>query len=358
MSGFDYGNARVRAMKSHLLSRRDMEELMEARSLEDYITMLSKTSYHRSIETALVRSSYLESITHALRQDFSDCVVKIRGFYKGSEQGLLDRYLKIYDIFNLIAVLRGVSTQANPPVITDMLLPAVALPESILRELTRAENIHQIVDILASVNSIYAPPLMVMRSKKPDGERFQLEIALLKWYYKQALEGLDPGSDVQRPLLDILKLEADILNLITVIHIVDIPESYQTILVQMGADEFADLMVEEGTLKLRQLQDAAESSDLFALYRSFSGTTYERAFEEGWSRFQQTRRASELEKALNRYKLAKLAGYTQSDPLGIGLVIGYLTLKMSEGHNLRWIAQGVYWDISPVEINAELEQVR
>ena len=62
MADFDYGNARLRAMKSRLLSRSALEALAETETIKGLILALAKTPYERSIEAALVRSSGMESI--------------------------------------------------------------------------------------------------------------------------------------------------------------------------------------------------------------------------------------------------------------------------------------------------------
>ena len=53
MSGFDYGNARLRALKSKLLSQRDLDALAESGSLQGLIAAMTKTAYRKPIEAAL-----------------------------------------------------------------------------------------------------------------------------------------------------------------------------------------------------------------------------------------------------------------------------------------------------------------
>jgi vacuolar-type H+-ATPase subunit C/Vma6 len=67
MSGYDYGNARLRAMKSRLLSGRDLEALAEIGSLDGLIAALAKTVYRETVEIALVRASGLACVNEALR---------------------------------------------------------------------------------------------------------------------------------------------------------------------------------------------------------------------------------------------------------------------------------------------------
>mgnify|MGYP001559071884 CR=1 FL=1 len=78
MSDFDYGNARLRAMKSRLLSRRTLESLAEAASVQGLITALTNTAYREAVEAALARSTVelagMDCLAEALRNDLGATV--------------------------------------------------------------------------------------------------------------------------------------------------------------------------------------------------------------------------------------------------------------------------------------------
>ena len=52
MPSYDYGNARLRAMKSRLLSRPEMEALAQVGSVQALINALVKSAYRKAIEEA------------------------------------------------------------------------------------------------------------------------------------------------------------------------------------------------------------------------------------------------------------------------------------------------------------------
>jgi vacuolar-type H+-ATPase subunit C/Vma6 len=43
------------------------------------------------------------------------------------------------------------------------------------------------------------------------------------------------------------------------------------------------------------------------------------------------------------------------DPLGIGVVLGYIALKINEVNNIRWIAQGANIGLKAEAIHLEVE---
>ena len=71
-TGYDYGNARLRAMKSRLLTRLELEELVDSSSMEGLITALANTTYRQAIQAALVRASGIACIAEALKQDLEE----------------------------------------------------------------------------------------------------------------------------------------------------------------------------------------------------------------------------------------------------------------------------------------------
>jgi V/A-type H+-transporting ATPase subunit C len=112
MTGFEYGNARLRFMKSRLLSRKEMEALIEVGSLQGLIAALTRTAYHKSVEAALTRWTGMECISEALHAELINTLGKIRKFYTGQPGELVAIVLRAYDIHNLKAI--SVSPETYP----------------------------------------------------------------------------------------------------------------------------------------------------------------------------------------------------------------------------------------------------
>ena len=111
MSGYEYGNARLRAMKSRLLPRRELDALAETGSPQGLIAALTKTAYRKSVETALTRASGMDCIAEALRYDLINTLGKVQNFFDGQAGEMAAIILRTYDIHNLKAILRGLSKQ-------------------------------------------------------------------------------------------------------------------------------------------------------------------------------------------------------------------------------------------------------
>jgi vacuolar-type H+-ATPase subunit C/Vma6 len=85
MADYDYGNARLHVMKSRLLPRRELETLADKGSLQGLIAALTKTVYQKSVEAALTRTTGMQCIDEALRNDLVNTIGQAswsRSFYE------------------------------------------------------------------------------------------------------------------------------------------------------------------------------------------------------------------------------------------------------------------------------------
>ena len=101
MSGFDYGNARLRAMKSRLIHRSELNALAESGNLQGLIAALNKTSYSRAVETALARFTGMACIGECLRDELISSLGKLLRFYEGEAYEQV-QFLKKEVIFLLL----------------------------------------------------------------------------------------------------------------------------------------------------------------------------------------------------------------------------------------------------------------
>jgi V/A-type H+-transporting ATPase subunit C len=357
MSGYDYGNARLRAMKSRLLSRRELEALAGVGSLRGLIAALTKTTYRKPVEAAMVHASGIDCIAEALRQDLIDTFGRIREFYIGHERDLVDIVLRIYDVHNLKTILRGLSQNAPSGEIITSLLPVGELSYSTLAELTRAPNPRAAIDLLASMRLPIAQPLLKLRAERPGADTPETELALEHWYFQRARQHLQRSPLGAGHLIAFLELEADLTNLLTVLRFAHAPAERRVLPRWLGADGFRRLFIDPGRLSFELLTSAGDQETPEAAVEALAGTPYEPLLRAGLEAYAQSGRLSDFEKYLRHFRLRWMAGLIAKDPLGIGVLLGYLALKTSEVSNLRWLAQGIRLGLKTEEIRRDLEFV-
>ena len=357
MGGYDYGNARLRAMKSRLLSRQELDALAEAGTLKGLITALTKTPYCKTVEAALARSSGMDGIATAFRDDLVTSLGKVHSFYKDDAREMVAIVLRTYDIHNLKAVLRGLSTNATPGEILAALLPVGELKSDVLAELARSLEPRTAIDLLASMNSPFAQPLLNLRGEHPGADTTQMELVLEQWGLREAKSFLESEYRSGGILYKALNIDADLANLLTVLRFAHSPAERKFVRAWLGEEDLQQLLLGPGSLPFDLLVRAGLQDTLDAAVEIFAGNPYEASLRAGLKAHAQSGRLSDLERQLRHFRLEWMAAQILADPLGIGMVLGYCALKVNEVSNLRWIVQGINLGSSAQAIRANLEFV-
>jgi V/A-type H+-transporting ATPase subunit C len=217
-----YINARMRGMKSRLLDKRALDNLVMQPDLESLIADLEKTPYKPDIIEAKVQYSGVLCIEYALRKNFTRTFRKILQFVKEEEaEKYINIFLHRWDVQNIKTILRGKNIHITNEEILECLVPAGELDEATVIELVRQPDIRAVIDMLATWNIRYSKPLT---GEYPEyaksGDLALLECALDEYYYSDALEQVKIPSYNNGLILNIISLEIDIVNLRTILRMI------------------------------------------------------------------------------------------------------------------------------------------
>ncbi len=355
MSEYDYGNARLKAMKSRLLSRREVEGMTEAGNFQALTAALVRTAYRIPVQLALTRAAGSDAIEIALHDDLIEAVARIRGFFSGQAGEMVSLVLQAYDVHNVKAILRGLGNHAASSEIARTLLPVGALSEGLLAEIARAPGQRAAIDRLASMDLPIAHPLVHLRAARPGADTFEMELALEQWRYQQAQKRLTEEDEAERLLWSAVMLDADITNLLTILRFIQAPIERKLLRQRLGSDQLQALLVGPGRISFATWTQVAEQTTLQGVVDQLAGTQLAPALQSGLEGYTRSRRLSEFEKKLTHFRLAWTAQWIAKDPLGLGVFLGYLALKVNEVLNLHWITRGIGMGISPAILRAELQ---
>jgi V/A-type H+-transporting ATPase subunit C len=357
MPEYEYGNARLRAMKSRLLSRRALHDLAETESLQGLIAALTKTAYQKSIEAALTRYTGMNCIDEALRTELVATVGKISTFFHEETRRLIALVLRSYDVENLKAILRGLSRNVSSAEIISVVLPIGELKIDTLRELARLNNTREAIDLLASQSLPFAAPLLKLRGERPGAETFEMELALDRWHYHNVHQTLRGEAGEDGILASALAFDADLANVLTALRFAHAPREREVLREKFHTDDTRQFFINAGRIPLEILAAASKEETIPSAAEALKKTMFAPALHAGVEVYSRTRRLSDVEKKLKRYRLVQLAQWIEKDPLGIGVSLGYIALKVNEAGNLRWIAHGIELGLYPEAIQADLEIV-
>ena len=357
MPDYEFGNARLRVMKSRLLSRQELEILSETGSVRGLIAALTKTIYQRTVESALTRATGMQCVDDALRNDLVNTVGKIASFYKESAGKLVVIILRSYDIHNIKVILRGLSKNVPAGDMLTALLPVGMLSFSTLRELAQLNSPRDAIDLLASMGFPVAVPLLSARAEAPGVETFGMELSLDKWHYQEARQTLRSEIGAADSLSYALALDADLTNILTALRFALAPHEREHLRDHLGTDEVSQLFLGPGHIPYELLATACRQDTVASAIEALSRISLAPVLQSGLEAYSHSNRLSDIEKRLRHYRLQWMTGQIIKDPLGIGVVLGYVALKVNEINNLRWIAHGLNLGLKADVIRADLEMV-
>lgn len=342
-----YINARMRGMKSRLLDHHALDTLVLQPDLDSLIGELEKTPYRDDLIGSKGRYEGIPAIESALRTNFVRTFKKVLDFTRMEEA---DRYIRIFlhrwDVQNIKTIIRGKNIHVTNEEIKSCIVPAGELDEATLTELVRQPDPRAVIDLLATWRIPYAQPLTAaIPAFARDGNLSQLETALDRYYYAEALAAVAGRGQNNALIRQVIATEIDVVNIRTVLRMVRDrvePTEAATFLVAGGRE-----LDERALLRLLGLPSI---SDVVA---ALSETRYrfltaipEAAIDE--------KKISVIERELERYLIREGAGLFRGDPLSVASLIGYFWAKYNEITNIRIIARCKTADFPVEHLKEEL----
>ncbi len=344
---YGYANARIRGMKSRLLTHGALDELIMKPDIDSLIAELEKTPYKEDMAEASSKYSGVYSIEYALRMNYTRTFRKILGFVEGTQA---ERYIKIllrrWDIQNIKTVLRGKSIHATADEIVECLVPAGELDDVALGEMIKQPDVRAVIDLMATLQIGYAKPLTrLFRAYADEHNLVVFESALDRVYYSNALAEVSGGSYDDQFVRKILQWEIDVINLKTALRMVRD---------KVEMEEAKSLFIPGGLqLDMGELAAILETKSVKGALDKLKDTPY--AFMGGIpEEYLRKEKVSELEKQLDRFMIRKGLSAFYGDPLSIAIAVGYFWAKYNEITNIRVIARCKTSDVPEEALRGEL----
>lgn len=333
MTGYDYGNARLRARKPELFALADYHRLAGAGSVDALLGMLSATRYRTDVETAMTRRRAIGRLDGAVAHHLGRTLRELGDFYQDEPGVAVALLLERWDLRNLRSVLRGVAARASPEAIIAALVPVGTISPGLLRTLAGATGVRSLLDTLLTLGvpdaSTAAALLEAWPSVEATQESAPLEAALHAAYSMRWQSTL---GELGLPTLDrLFGREADRTNLLVAVRAR--PSD--------GGPAATDLTWMLGTISARALNAAVQQATAEAFAAAVVDVTPSRwvPLVTDWTVHRDPAR---LAVGLDEAVTAEMAGlFVTGDPLSIDVPVAYLASKENEAQNLRFVARGV-----------------
>lgn len=328
MSEYDYLNARIKGMHSNLLSREFYEQILAGQGTEPLVDALLSSSYSSHIREALERDRSVSGIEWGLRRNLFETFENVRELAPSKPRQLLSIQFRSWDMQNIIAIVRGKAAGLRPEDVLKGVFPAGELGDVELEELAEEDDVKAVIDALVAWNFPLAFELRKILREHPDKLHCALmEVKFMRIFFAWALENLSDEDENEALLRDSIRSQIDLVNVRVALWAVSQRE--------IGLCPDPVQPIPGGRIKARMLSRIEQSSSLEVSFEILAETYFRSAIDQGILTFGESRRLTVMERFLDIEIVKTACKMFRSDPLGIGVPMGYIWRKYNEFLNLR-----------------------
>lgn len=351
MSDYDYMNARVKGMSSHLLTSQFYEQVLAVPDQNLVVDSLLNSSYGPALREALAVGHGLPAVEDGLRRNLFETFAILRQLVPDGPRKLLEVQWRRWDIANIVTILRGKAAGIPAEEILPMLFPAGDLDDAQLGELANEPDVPAVTDSL----TVWGVPLAfslrrIIREHADPLELTTIETALAHEYFAWALTEAGGRDENHELIRGQIQWQIDLMNVMAALRTArqrlrakeEPPEGYSPAPIPWGRISRSVLM------RLQRCADLDEGMEILA------STPFAPGVERGILAFGERGRLSIMERFLECVVIESGCRMFRADPLGIGVAAGYLWRKFNEFINLRILLRGKAYHRPAAAIREEL----
>ncbi|MES3160594.1 MAG: ATP synthase A1 subunit C, partial [Halorubrum sp.] len=212
----EYVVSRVRARRGQLYGDEEYRKLVRM-SPAEIARFMEESSYGNEINALGSRHDGVDLIEYALNQNLAKQFEAILDWSEGGLYGLIARYLRKFDAWNVKTVIRGIYTDAEQADVEVDLIRAGEFDDRRIRRLLEADSIEAVVEVLE--DTIYGDPLREAYAEyETTNVLVPLENAVDRAFYERLLSGLG-GDEPTRQYETFLKAEVDFRNAVNALRL-------------------------------------------------------------------------------------------------------------------------------------------
>ena len=346
---YGYSNARVRAMRTALLSRRQAEDLLKVHSSAAVAEYLMRTGYRDDFAHMPARITEEERVEIATSRNFARTAQKLLRITPGQGRPTLLAFLGRYDIHNLKAILLARKLNRGNEEAMGLLVPAGSLTQPELGRMLSAKSPDALYEairasgfgakFLSSASIKRIPRAQIRAALQHTGSEQAwpdlLIAALDSFYYEVASAAARASEKDSDILLNLVRSEADAKNAMTIMR-----------MKKGGAGKSAVMksLVGGGNFTPKQLGKMGGAKDFHDVAKLASGffisETGKAEFASAEKRYKEDGQLSHFEVVFESSIARRSLRVLRRSMMSIGAIAGFLFLKEEEMNNIRKIVRG------------------
>ncbi|MHA1644400.1 MAG: V-type ATPase subunit [Candidatus Freyarchaeota archaeon] len=335
-------NAKVRALKSYLLSVGDYEKLVQATNIDDVIRILGATRYAEQITQMELRPPYdLLQIDRVLSEGF----LKVFDLVMRSSSGKTKEFLKLYKekfYYDNLKVIIGAVINKTPKQTAMQYIVSVS-PKEVdeYNVLLDSQNINQLIGQVRNRKAREA-----LRAALPQYESLKtpliLESALDNEIHRQLWENINklPRGDKKYAKL-IIGTKIDLINILTILR---------SKALKLRPEITEQLILPVFYKSERTIKECIAAPNMENVLNILSVSEFRHIAHRAKEVYEETQSLFLVEHALNEYYTQIVYSQLIGFPFHIGVPIAFLELKGQEIRNIKIIIVGKVEAVEPSKI--------
>jgi len=344
-----FTNARVRGMKSALLSRNELESMLDNGKIDQIGDTLLKSPYEVELAEALSRYQGADAVEDAVSRNLVNTFSRLLAMCREDSAAVAEIFISRWDLGAVKALLRNRHHGIGAEPGVSSLVPSASMPHAVQKELAAQDTMESLVRGLVAWSASLCRPLIEALPTYQETKNLRvLEDALDRGYFVSNLVRLGSyRSDDAKFLQELLRAEIDRINLRRLFE----PRPAGT-----SAEDVVRELLPRGMLSDAVLREIASSPTPDRAAEVVSRTPYG-DMADALANFALTGRFSTLERQFEMKFLDKLRRAAQRQGIGLASLLRYAWLKYNEVTNLRIIALGLAARLPKARLEQEIMYV-
>ena len=323
-----YVSTRLRVRKAKLLAPEEYNRILNM-SLPEIIRLIGETEYQKEVDELGTSFEGIDLIEVALSWNLAKEYQRVIDMAPGTLREFTMAYLRRWDIYNILIILRGKKQGMKEGKIKEVLIPAGSLDRVILDRMLGEDSCERAADALKGWK-MYP----TIAAKLPEGCAIgtfaKFENELYKQMYADLLK--IPSGSVKGggQFLSFLRLEIDIKNIKT--------------LFRMSGDGFEEdareFFIPGSSFSPDELQQMNQMGSRNEVIDALEARIKTKALLSALEDLRNEKSVQEVDAELTRTQLNRMEQLAKKNPFSIHPILVYLEKKKYEVFNLRAIARG------------------
>jgi len=323
-----YVSTRLRVRKAKLLPPEEYQRMLNM-SLPEIIRLIGETEYQKEVDELGTSFEGIDLIEVALSWNLAKEYQRVIELAPGALKEFTMAYLRRWDIYNVLTILRGKMQGMKEGKIKEVLIPAGSLDRATLDRILKEETCERVADALKNWK-MYPTISTEITEGCAVGSFSKLENELYKRLYGDLLQIARRGVKGGEQFLKFVQLEIDVKNIKTLFRMRS--DGYE--------EDAREFFISGATFTPEELQAMNQMASRNEVIDSLMSRIKAKSIQTALEEMRTDKSEREVDTELTKTQLDRMEQLSKINPFSIHPILVYLEKKKYEVFNLRAIARG------------------